>query len=141
MKEETIQLIKHKYNGPQQTKMNNACMLSHSVVSKSLQLHGLQPTGLLCPCGFSRQAYWSDCHALLQGIFPTQGQNPGLPHCRQILYHLSHAESIRYHKGKKMNFYLFLTLYRKISSKWIIDLNVRDTALMLLEEYVKRIPL
>ena len=27
-------------------------------------------------------------HALLQGIFPTQGQNPGLPHCRQILYYL-----------------------------------------------------
>jgi len=29
------------------------------------------------------------CHALLQEIFPTQGSNPGLPHCRQILYHLS----------------------------------------------------
>ena len=28
------------------------------------------------------------CHALLQGIFPTQGWNPGLPHCRQILYQL-----------------------------------------------------
>ena len=28
-------------------------------------------------------------HALLQGIFPTQGSNPGLPHCRQILYHLN----------------------------------------------------
>ena len=33
------------------------------------------------------------CHALLQGIFPTQGSNPGLPHCRQILYHLSHQGS------------------------------------------------
>ena len=30
------------------------------------------------------------CHALLQGIFLTQGLNPGLPHCRRILYHLSH---------------------------------------------------
>ena len=29
-------------------------------------------------------------HSLLQGIFPTQGSNPGLLHCRQILYHLSH---------------------------------------------------
>jgi len=29
-------------------------------------------------------------HALLQGIFPTQGSNPGLPHCRRILYCLSH---------------------------------------------------
>ena len=33
------------------------------------------------------------CHALLQGIFPPQGLNPGLPHCRWILYHLSHQES------------------------------------------------
>ena len=33
------------------------------------------------------------CHALLQGIFPTQGSNPGLLHCRQILYHLSHQGS------------------------------------------------
>ena len=30
------------------------------------------------------------CHALLQGIFPPQGSNSGLPHCRRILYHLSH---------------------------------------------------
>ena len=28
--------------------------------------------------------------SLLQGIFPTQVSNPGLPHCKQILYHLSH---------------------------------------------------
>ena len=33
------------------------------------------------------------CHALLQGIFPTQGSNPDLPHCSQILYHLSHQGS------------------------------------------------
>ena len=31
----------------------------------------------------------------LQGIFPTQGSNPGLPHCRLILYQLSHQESQR----------------------------------------------
>ena len=31
-----------------------------------------------------------DCHFLLQVIFPTQGLNPGLPHCRQIFYCLSH---------------------------------------------------
>ena len=30
--------------------------------------------------------------SLLQEIFPTQGLNPGLPHCRQILYQLSHRE-------------------------------------------------
>ena len=30
------------------------------------------------------------CHALLQGIFLNQGSNPGLPHCKQILYQLSY---------------------------------------------------
>ena len=30
---------------------------------------------------------------LLQGILPTQGSNPGLPHCGQILYQLSHQGS------------------------------------------------
>ena len=32
--------------------------------------------------------------SLLQGIFPTQGSNPGLPHCRRILYQLSHKERV-----------------------------------------------
>ena len=40
--------------------------------------------------GFSRRA---GCHFLLQGIFPTQGLNPGLLHCKQILYQLSHKGS------------------------------------------------
>ena len=34
--------------------------------------------------GFPRQKYWS-CHFLLQGIFPTQGLNLGLLHCRRTL--------------------------------------------------------
>ena len=33
------------------------------------------------------------CHFLLQRIFPTQGSNPGLPHCRQALYHRNHQGS------------------------------------------------
>ena len=43
--------------------------------------------------GFSRQEYWSGVPCLLQGIFPTQGSNPGLPHCRQTLDRLSHQGS------------------------------------------------
>ena len=35
------------------------------------------------------------CHALLQGIFSTQGSDPGLSHCKQILYQLSHQGSPR----------------------------------------------
>ena len=34
-------------------------------------------------------------YALLQGIFPTEGSNPGLPHCKWVLYHLSHQGSPR----------------------------------------------
>ena len=34
------------------------------------------------------------CHALLQGIFPTQESNPGLPYCRQILYHWATWEAL-----------------------------------------------
>ena len=44
---------------------------------------------------FSRPEYWSVSVSLLQGIFPTQGLNPGLPYCRQILYQLSHKGSPR----------------------------------------------
>ena len=46
--------------------------------------------------GFSRQEYKSGqpfSGDLLQGIFPTQGSNMGLLHCRQILNHMSHQES------------------------------------------------
>ena len=59
---------------------------SCSVVSDSLQ-----PTPWNAACqaplsmGFSWQQYWSGFHVLLQGIFPTQGSNPGVPHCRQML--------------------------------------------------------
>ena len=36
------------------------------------------------------QSIGVDSLSLLQGIFPTQGSNPGLPHCRWVLYQLSH---------------------------------------------------
>ena len=35
-------------------------------------------------------------HSLFQGVFPTQGSNPGLPHCRQILYQLSYRGIWKY---------------------------------------------
>ena len=63
---------------------------SHSVVSNSLRSHGLYPTRLLRPWDFPGKSTGMGCHFLLQGIFLTQGSNPGLPQCRQILYHLSH---------------------------------------------------
>ena len=67
-----------------------AVQFSCSVVSNSLQPHGLYPTRLLCPWDFPGNSTGVDCHFLLQEIFPTQRSNPGLPHCRQMLYRLSH---------------------------------------------------
>ena len=151
-----------------------APVLSSSVMSDSLPTHGLQPTRVFCPWGFSRQEYWSgfqyscpppgdlpnpgtksrshslqaesspsetpgspdltwiqwkwkwlsqvltvcdpmDCSpwnspgqdtgvgssSLLEGIFPTQGSNPGLPHCREILYYMSHQGSYTPIQNKK----------------------------------------
>ena len=67
---------------------------SRSVVSNSLQPHGLYS-----PWNSPGQNTGGGSLSLLQGIFPTQGSNPCPPHCRLILYQLSH-------KGK-----LFITVY------------------------------
>ena len=48
---------------------------------------------LLCPWNSPGKTTEVGCHSLLQGIFLTQGSNPGLPHCRQILDHLRHQRS------------------------------------------------
>ena len=61
---------------------------SHSVVSNSLRPHGLYS-----PWNSPGQNTRVDSLSLLQGIFPTQGSNPGLPHCRGILCQLSHKGS------------------------------------------------
>ena len=50
-----------------------------------------QSTRFLCPWNSPGKNTGVGCQFLLQGIFPTQELNPGLPHCRQILYHLSQA--------------------------------------------------
>ena len=61
-----------------------------SVVSNSLR-----PNGLYSPWDSPGQDTGVGSLSLLQGIFPTQGSNPGLLHCRQILYQLSHKGSPR----------------------------------------------
>ena len=63
---------------------------SRSVVSDSLQPHGLYS-----PQNSPGQNTGGGSLSLLQGIFPTQVLNPGLPHYRQILYQLSHKGSLR----------------------------------------------
>ena len=55
---------------------------------------------ILHPWGFPGKNAGVGCHSLFQEISPTQGLNPGLPHCRQMLYHLSHQGS---HTNKKQS--------------------------------------
>ena len=71
-------------------KQNFGWKWSRSVVSDSLQLHGLHS-----PWNSSGQNTEVGSLSLLQWIFPIQGSNPGLLHCRQILYQLSHQGSPR----------------------------------------------
>ena len=67
--------------------------VSCSVLSDSLRPQGLEPSRLLHPWDFPGKNIGVGCHFLLQGIFPTQGSNPGLLHCRWILHCLSHQGS------------------------------------------------
>ena len=57
--------------------------------------HSLWPHGLYSPWNSPGQNSRVGSCSLLQGIFPNQGLNPSLPHCRQILYQLSHQGSPR----------------------------------------------
>ena len=63
--------------------------------SCSVVFDSLQPHGLYSPCNSPGQNTGVGSLFLLQGIFPTQGSNLGLPHCGQILYQLSHKGSPR----------------------------------------------
>ena len=69
----------------------HVCMRVKSLQScHILRPYELQPARLLCPWNFPGKNTGVGCHALLQGIFPTQGSNPqflSLLHCREILYH------------------------------------------------------
>ena len=66
--------------------------VSRSIVFYSSRPQRLQPTRLLNSWNSPSKNTGVGSHSLLQGIFLTQGVNPGLPHCRQI-HHLSHQGS------------------------------------------------
>ena len=68
-----------------------ALLLSRLVVSDSAT--PWTAARLLCPWDSSGKNTGVGCHALLQGIFATQGSNLGLLHCRQILYHWAIREA------------------------------------------------
>ena len=91
-------------------------------MSGSLRPHGLEPTRLLHPWNFAGKSTGVGCHFFLQGIFPTQGSNPGLPHRRQTFYHLSHLGSLQtlLHTSKNLLSisvsYLFSVLFSLLQS-------------------------
>ena len=69
------------------------CCKVASVVSDSVLPHRRQPTRLPRPWDSSGKNTGVGSLSLLQGIFPTQGSNSGLPHCGCILYCLNHQGS------------------------------------------------
>ena len=70
-------------------------LLLYESESRSFLFDSLQPHGLYSPWNSPGQYSGVGSLSLLQGIFPTQGLNPGLPHCRWILYQLSPKGSPR----------------------------------------------
>ena len=71
------------------------------------------------------------CHAILQGIFPSQGLNPGLQHCRQILYCLSHQGST--------SFRYSLIISLQISSRISSEINVSFIWLMFVQCFMPKL--
>ena len=63
--------------------------------SRSVVPDSLWPHGLYNPWNYPGQNTGVGSLSLLQGIFPTQGSSPGLPHCRRFLYQLSQNGSLR----------------------------------------------
>ena len=70
-------------------------VLSCSIMSDSLRPHEPYPPGSSVDGDSPGKNTGVGCHALLQGIFPTQGLNLGLLHYKRILYQLSHGENPR----------------------------------------------
>ena len=76
------------YKGP-----NMLCLITQSCLPLCDPMD-CNPPGSSILGGFPGKNTRVGCHALLRRFFPTQESNPGLPYCRQILYHLSHQGSL-----------------------------------------------
>ena len=71
------------------------CIFSHESEGHSVAPNSLWPHGLCTSWNSLGQNTTVGSLSLLQGIFPTQGSNTGLPHCRGILYQQKHKRSPR----------------------------------------------
>ena len=84
---------------PLDVKVTQSCPTLCDPMSESLRPHGLYS-----PWNSPGQDTGVGRLSLLQGIFPTQGSNPGLPQCGRILYHLSHKGRLHVRLGKNKTF-------------------------------------
>ena len=93
--------------------------------SCSLMFNSLWPHGLYSPWNSPGQNTGVGSLSLLQAIFPTQGSNPGLLHCRRILYQLSHKgntiilERVAYPFSRKM-FWINGSTQGLLHCRWIL---------------------
>ena len=98
---------------------------SCSVVSDSLQPHGLQPARLLCPWSSPGKNTGVGSLSLLQWIFPTQESNRGFLHYRRILYQLSYQGSTQ---GIRTDSWYFLVLINDCSESPALVRNWYNTS-------------
>ena len=91
-------------------------VLSHSVLSNSLQPHGLLSTRLLSPWDFPSKNTEMGCHFLLQGIFSTQGSNPHLMYWQADSLSLCYLGSLIFDtvKLKSIICFLFVLVYLSV---------------------------
>ena len=104
-----------------QSRFSRVCAYSVvSVMSDSVWPYGLWPTRLLYPWDSPGKNTRVGCHALLQGMFLTQGSNAGLLHCRHIIYRWAtkeahntsyHVLNNKYTEGEYYNFFQLQRTY------------------------------
>ena len=88
---------------------------------------------LLCPWNSPGKNTGVGGHSLLQGIFPTQGLNPGLPHCKRILYQLSH-------QGSPNMAWTYISKAQFSKAKQLRDMKARDRLAGLVPVMDSKVP-
>ena len=90
---------KHRPYSHIATYVNKSESVSHSGVSNTFETPWSPPGSSVHGDPLDKNTGMV-CHSYLQGIFPTQGSNPGLPHCGQILYRSSQQRSHSMSRGE-----------------------------------------